>query len=475
MGKTERKVQEFVEKYRMIQKGDRIVAGISGGADSVCLLYLMKELQKIYDFSIIAVHVNHQLREGEAVRDEEFVRELCSREKVPFYACHVDVEKIAQESGISLEEAGRNARYEIFSQICRKESGNKIALAHHQDDLAETMLHHLARGTGAAGLCSLKPVYGNRIRPLLCMTRQEVESYLEEKKISWQTDSTNLDDHYTRNKIRHHVVDYLCREINSQTVSHMAQTAEELGEIQDFLEKLAEEKMKKYCRKQGKDIFLSESLRKEEAVISRRIILRVLKEVSGKTKDFTREHVEMICRLWEKQVGKQVYLPYQITGERMYEGVLIGRNEAKQLDRPIGICPECKQIPLEIPGVNQVGKYFIECQVLSREETEDKFLRIPEKTYTKWLNYDRIENSLVFRHRQSGDRFSAHPSGGSKKLKDYLIDRKIPRQERDFLGLLAEGNEILWIIGDRISQKYKVSEETRHILHIQIKGGDIHE
>lgn len=475
MGKTERKVQEFVEKYRMIQKGDRIVAGISGGADSVCLLYLLKELQKIYDFSIIAVHVNHHLREGEAVRDEEFVRELCSREEVPFYACHVDVEKISQESGISLEEAGRNARYESFSQICQKEGGNKIALAHHQDDLAETMLHHLARGTGAAGLCSLKPVYGNRIRPLLCMTRREVEIYLEQKKICWQTDSTNLDDHYTRNKIRHHVVDYLCQEINPKTVSHMAQTAKELGEIQDFLEQLTEEKMKKYSQKQGQKIFLAEKLREENDLLSRRIILRALKEVSGKTKDFTRDHVERIHGLWGKQVGKQVDLPYGWIAERTYEGIVFRTNDEQSSATAIKIFRECEERVLEIPGITQVGEYFVECHVISREEMKDKFLRIPEKAYTKWLNYDNIKDSLVFRHRQPGDRFSAHPSGGSKKLKDYLIDRKIPREDREWLGLIAEKNEILWVIGDRISQKYKVSEETHHILHIQIKGGDIHE
>jgi len=130
---------------------------------------------------------------------------------------------------------------------------------------------------------------------------------------------------------------------------------------------------------------------------------------------------------------------------------------------------------LQIPGRTPVGGYLVQCEVIEREKAPDKFSRIEEKAYTKWLDYDRIENSLVFRCRRPGDRFSAHPSGGGKKLKNYLIDRKIPQKEREYLLLLADGQEILWIVGDRISQKYKVSEDTRRILHIQIKGGNIHE
>lgn len=185
------------------------------------------------------------LSEGEeARRDEEFVENLCIREEIPFYSIHREVASEAEKQGISLEEAGRNVRYEAFEEVRKAVNGDKIALAHHQDDLAETMIHHLARGTGVAGLCSLKPVSGNRIRPLLCMTRQEIESYLTEEKREWKTDSTNLEDDYTRNKIRHHITDYLCREINSRSVVHMAQTAEELGEVEELLVQLAAEKRK---------------------------------------------------------------------------------------------------------------------------------------------------------------------------------------------------------------------------------------
>lgn len=472
MWKTEEKVRKFVEKYKMLCQGDRVVAGISGGADSVCLLYLLKELQKSLDFSLLAVHVNHQLREGEAERDEAFVRELCALEKIPFYGVSVDVGRIAREERISLEEAGRNARYESFSQVCRKENGNKIALAHHQDDLAETMLHHLARGTGAAGLCSLKPVSGCRIRPLLCLTRQEVETYLRGRNIPWQTDSTNLEDHYTRNKIRHHVIEYLNREINPRTVEHMAQTAQELGELESFLEQVLEERKDACCVKQEGRYFLREDLGRENTFLVGKLLLEVLKEISGQSRDFTREHVEKIQELFGKQVGKQVALPYGLYARKDYEGITIFSDGETSGDNRGW---DFQEVALRIPGETPVGGYVVSSEVIERGEVPDKFSRIEEKAYTKWLDYDRIENSLVFRCRRPGDRFSTHPSGGGKKLKDYLIDRKIPQKERNNLLLLADGQEILWIVGDRISQKYKVSEDTRRILHIQIKGGDIHE
>lgn len=470
MWKTVRKVQEYVEKYKMIRSGEVLVAGISGGADSVCLFYILKELQKILDFKIVAVHVNHNLRGEEAARDEAFVRELCEREKVPFVSVHRDVGTLAKEAGISLEEAGRNARYESFEEVCRAEKGDKIVLAHHQDDLAETMIHHLARGTGAAGLCSLKPVSGNRIRPLLCLDRAEIETYLSDEHREWKTDSTNLEDHYTRNKIRHHVVSYLCREVNPQSVSHMAQTAEELGEIEELLHAIAEKKTADYVRREENSSLILEGLSRESKVLQRRIFLEELKRTADARRDFTRVHVENVQALWTKQVGKQVVLPYGVLACRQYEGIRIEKPPICDKEKKTAGKHADQKRKLCIPGETRAEGYVISCEIIPHN-----FTGIEEKKYTKWLDYDKIKNSLEFRHRCPGDRICVHPSGGSKKLKDYLIDRKIPQSERDELCMIADGQDILWVIGDRISQKYKVSDTTRQILHIKIRGGTIHE
>ncbi|MBS6195429.1 MAG: tRNA lysidine(34) synthetase TilS [Clostridiales bacterium] len=468
MWKTVQKVRKFVEKYEMICPGELLVAGISGGADSVCLLYLLKELQKVMDFQIVAVHVNHHLRGEEAERDENFVKVLCDREGVPLFCVHKDVAQMARMQGISSEEAGRNARYEAFEEIREKNCADKIVLAHHQDDLAETMIHHLARGTGLAGLCSLKPVSGNRIRPLLCLERGEIETCLRGENREWQTDSTNLEDDYTRNKIRHHIIGYLQNEINSRSVSHMAGTAQELGQVEEFLCRIAEEKAERYVKREQDFSRISESLKEEPEILQKKLLLEEVKYRAGARKDFTRIHGEKIWELYGKQVGRQIALPYGLLAVREYDGIWIGKQEAWNAGSFVPDSVE--NVQLQIPGETKAGEYVISCEIIPCN-----FNGIEEKTYTKWLDYDKIKDSLVFRHRCPGDRIRVHPSGGSRKLKDYLIDRKIPQKERDGLCMIAEGQEILWIIGDRISQKYKVSDTTRQILHIRIRGGNIHE
>lgn len=465
MWKTKQKVKKYVEEHQMIADGDRIVVGVSGGADSVCLFYLLRELQKTLDFQMVAVHVNHNLRGAEAGRDQEFVRKLCMLNGVSCRIISADVRKLAKEKKLSLEEAGRQVRYQAFERVCREENCKKIALAHHQDDLAETMLHHLARGTGLSGLCSLKPVSGNRIRPLLCLERETVEDYLRKRKISWQTDSTNLDDGYTRNKIRRHVVSYLCKEINPRTVAHMAQTAKELGEAEELIGQLVKEKAELLTERHRDGMWFREALKQEAALLQRRVFLEAMEELAGSGRDLTRTHGEEIFGLWEKQVGKCISLPYGLTAQREYEGIWLGTAQKENAEEP-----RDSAVSLKIPGITRVCGYEIDCRILPRN-----FNTIEEKKYTKWLDYDRIEHSLEFRHRRPGDRIVIHPSGGGKKLKDYLIDRKIPQSERDSLWLAADGNEILWVIGDRISGRYKVRETTQRVLYIQIKGGNIHE
>ena len=189
------------------------------GADSVCLFHLLRELQEPLGFSLLAVHVNHNLRGAEAGRDAAFAENLCREYDVPFYLYSCPVEKIAKEKHLSTEEAGRAARQEVFAACAKEQRAVKIALAHHQDDVAETMLHHLARGTSLAGLASLRPVRGNVIRPLLCAGRKEIRQELESRKCSWCEDSTNAEDAYTRNGIRHHVLPYLTEEVNPRAAA----------------------------------------------------------------------------------------------------------------------------------------------------------------------------------------------------------------------------------------------------------------
>lgn len=471
MWKTEQKVKVYVERFHMIEPKDTIVLGISGGADSVCLLKILARWKEAWGISLRAVRVHHQLRGEEADADERFVRELCENEGIPCRVFHEDVQGMAQREKIGLEEAGRIARYRCFATVCEDVGGGKIALAHHQDDLAETMLHHLVRGTGMAGLCSLKPVSGNRIRPLLCLEKEEILVYLKAAGQPWRTDSSNLEDDYTRNRIRHHVLEELKTEVNPRAVRHMAQLSEELEETRVVLAQVAAEKRRQYVRKSEKGMLLAEELKKEPDLIGRQIVHDLLKEISGKQKDFTRIHVEAVQELWNRKVGARRDLPYGMQAIRMYDGIYLERKAEKcktrDSEKNAGI-----QMNVQSEGTEsfQIGEL-----TLTVSRTARDFGEIPEKKYTKWFDYDRIKQTLVIRHRQPGDRICLFDGGGSKKLKDYLIDRKIPAQKRDQLWLLADGSDILWIIGDRISAAYKVTAESQRILQAEIKGGSTHE
>ena len=471
MWKTEQKVKVYVERFHMIEPKDTIVLGISGGADSVCLLKILARWKEAWGISLRAVHVHHQLRGEEADADERFVRELCENEGIPCRVFYEDVQGMAQREKIGLEEAGRIARYRCFATVCEDVGGGKIALAHHQDDLAETMLHHLVRGTGMAGLCSLKPVSGNRIRPLLCLEKEEILVYLEAAGQPWRTDSSNLEDDYTRNRIRHHVLEELKTEVNPRAVRHMAQLSEELEETRAVLAQVAAEKRRQYVRKSEKGMLFAEELKKEPDLIGRQIVHDLLKEISGKQKDFTRIHIEAVQELWNRKVGARRDLPYGMQAIRTYDGIYLERKaekcETRDSEKNAGI-----QINVHSEGTEsfQIGEL-----TLTVSRTARDFGEIPEKKYTKWFDYDRIKQTLVIRHRQPGDRICLFDGGGSKKLKDYLIDRKIPAQKRDQLWLLADGSDILWIIGDRISAAYKVTAESQRILQAEIKGGSTHE
>ena len=471
MWKTEQKVKVYVERFHMIEPKDTIVLGISGGADSVCLLKILARWKEAWGISLRAVHVHHQLRGEEADADERFVRELCENEGIPCRVFHEDVQGMAQREKIGLEEAGRIARYRCFATVCEDVGGGKIALAHHQDDLAETMLHHLVRGTGMAGLCSLKPVSGNRIRPLLCLEKEEILVYLEAAGQPWRTDSSNLEDDYTRNRIRHHVLEELKTEVNPRAVRHMAQLSEELEETRAVLAQVAAEKRRQYVRKSEKGMLFAEELKKEPDLIGRQIVHDLLKEISGKQKDFTRIHIEAVQELWNRKVGARRDLPYGMQAIRTYDGIYLERKaekcETRDSEKNAGI-----QINVHSEGTEsfQIGEL-----TLTVSRTARDFGEIPEKKYTKWFDYDRIKQTLVIRHRQPGDRICLFDGGGSKKLKDSLIDRKIPAQKRDQLWLLADGSDILWIIGDRISAAYKVTAESQRILQAEIKGGSTHE
>jgi tRNA(Ile)-lysidine synthase len=448
----ENKVFAYIRQYHMIEEGDRIVAGVSGGADSVCLLAVLREYQKRVPFQLGVVHVNHQLRGEEARRDADYVDRLCRKWELPYREYTYPVAEMAREGHMSLEEAGRKARYEAFRRFMEEWGGDKTALAHHQNDAAETFLYHLARGSGIRGLCGIRPVRERIIRPLLGVERQEIENYLEEKGIEYLTDSTNLSLDYMRNKIRHQVLPVLVKDINEQTVSHIARTAQILLEAENYLEKQADNLRKEYVREEKGRIRVSKELFAKEEILQQYVLRGALGQLAGGLKDIGMEHVQSLMRLPGRGAGKLVSLPYGIQGKMGYEALWL------------------TVIQDEEPASGEAPELIWHWRKFSYENQP-----IPENKYTKWFDYDKIEAGLNVRERRPGDFLVVNASGGRKKLKDYLIDCKVPRHERDRIPLLADGSHIVWAVGYRISEYYKVTHETKTVLEVRVEGGIQHE
>jgi len=526
----QKKIQLFMEQHHMIERGDRVVAGVSGGADSVCLLLLLHEMSCRMGFFLAAVHVEHGIRGEESRRDADFTEKLCANLGVPFLLYTVNAPEWARTTGKGLEEAARELRYDCFFKACRRFRADRIALAHHANDNAETMLFHLARGTGIRGLCGIRPVTEmdmrpdekradgdeegftdsentvheqkenerNRetvsvIRPLLSVTREEIEQFLDARGQDYCIDSTNGDMSYTRNRMRGLVLPEM-EAVNPRAAAHMQAAAVQLQEICDYLDEAARQAgdgaWEAVPLNDGRHFvrIFEDRFSGIPFFLQKHLLHLLLGLVTGSRKNVTSFHVESVLNLMRGEVGKKVSLPFRVTAERTYEGMMIyhesvicgqhssgtGRTDRSTRLQPWS-CEETDEtvrtdeapvlrIPGETPGVNG---WRIRAEILDFAENSKK---IPKNRYTKWFDYDKIKFVVQLRGRRPGDYMQVNAAGGHKKLNRYLIDEKIPQRERDSLSLLADGDHIMWVIGYRISEAYKVTEETKRVLCVQIVG-----
>ena len=468
-------VQEFIQwitENEMIAAADGIVVGISGGADSVCLLKLLCELRRVTQIALQGVHVNHMIRGDEALRDEEFVRELCDAWEVPLIVVRKPVIELAKQWVMSVEEAGRRVRYTAMEKIRQEKGFERIAVAHHKDDLAETILFRMARGTGRSGIEGMSPVNGAVIRPLLFATKTDIKEYLAKERVPYCEDSTNRDLHYARNHIRQIVVPAMM-EINKEAVSHIVEFSHDVMEVQEYLMGQVQEY---YCawaktkQEQGEVVMVElpvEKLRFVKPIIQKELLRLALKECSGWNKDVGRQHIMQGIALLEMPVGKEVTFPGGMICRRTYHDLQILKKESTETEESRKLIPD--KIPvtgtMDIVWGNDVIK-------LTMNEYSAEGCRILKKKYTKQLDCDKIKNTLCIRTMRDGDEIVMDSGGSHKKLNRYFIDRKIPKELRKTWPLLADGEQVIWIIGERLNEEYKISGETTRIveINIQIKG-----
>ena len=459
-----KKVKKYIEKYKLIQQGDSIILGISGGADSVCLFFVLLELKKEMNLDLQCVHVNHNLRGQDAWQDQKFVEELCEVNQVICHSFSVNVKEEAVRRKMSLEEAGRECRRECFQIVRTQLPESKIATAHHENDNVETFLMNIARGTGLVGMTGIAPRKMEWIRPLLCVTRHEIEEYLIELGVSYCIDKTNYENIYTRNYMRNIIVPGLEKNVNLQVVSHINNTINELTKIEQYLNKQVQVAWE-CCIVQNKNEIVIEKLKYVEYddIIQEKLMLKVLISLAGKQRDISRTHVMKLVQLMNQQVGKTVDLPYGFVSLRTFAGMSITSKELKDEQQTV--------YEYDIKGnqcIEVTKDIIVNFQVISQKDIEN----LEETPYTKYFDYDIIKGNLKIRSKRSGDYITINANGNRQTLKKFFTNNKVEQTKRQHIVLLAVNSEVLWIMGYRRCSTFRVSTKTNQVLKVQINGGN---
>jgi len=468
------KVTSFVEKEELIQRGDRILLGLSGGADSVCLARYLLAVRKELGTDLLAVHVNHGIRGSEADRDECFVKEFCSRWGITLKIIAVDVPGMAEKKGLSLEEAGRISRYETFDRVALDCGCSKIAVAHHANDLAETMLFRMVRGTGPFGLAAMTARSGSRIRPLLCLTRKEIEEILNRLGQNFVEDSSNRCTDYSRNYIRHQTIPGL-EAMNPGFIEHMKQLAFMQAEQNAYLEEMMDRRLCKLVKLEKGRAWIDEEAFKGLLPFEKKEVLRrMLFHVSGRRKDIGHVHIRILEQLMSLPAGKRSDLPYGVMALRLDQGLLL-----TQMNDGSRLAKERDESEMADPGLP------VDLKILEREGILGPIFTgrgpgllfrllewggqdVPKSRCVKYFDYDKINSALIIRPSISGDYFFLDTLGRRKKVRRYFIDEKIPLKDRGNITVLAEGNHVLWIPGHRSSEGCRVNTDTRRVLRVEM-------
>ncbi|MEW6214174.1 MAG: tRNA lysidine(34) synthetase TilS, partial [Nitrospirota bacterium] len=451
-----------IKKYSMLVGEEKILIGLSGGPDSVCLLYVLNDLKDKFMLDLHAMYIDHLLRPGETDIEIELCKNLCEKLKVPFITKSIDVKSYAKKQGINRQEAARELRYRIFEEIAYEINANKIALGHTADDHAETLLMRLFRGSGPTGLSGIPPVRGNIIRPLIEIERKEIEGFLDEGKIDYIVDSSNLKKDYLRNKIRLSLIPML-REFNPDIIETLSKTAAIFREEERYFEIIvAKTLMKLISRKTDTriELFLV-PFEIMDKVIMRRVLRKTIEETKG-LRGVSFIHIENIIELIKNgKPGDRLYLPKGIRVIKEYSTLVLTSEPPVKLNTYTFAVPG--EIVLKEAGI------LIRASIVGSQESEVMGHDSRLWTTLGIFDADRLTFPLIIRPRKNGDFFCPLGFGKRRKLQDFFVDEKVPRDERDKIPLIISGKDIVWVVGYRGDERFKVIEETKRVLKLEVK------
>lgn len=454
------KITATIKKFSMLSGGETVLAGLSGGPDSVCMLHILNGLRERYNLTLHAVYIDHGLRPGETVKEREFCKKLCDSLNLQFVAKSVEVKSFAQTQGLNMQEAARQLRYATYDETAYALRADRIALGHTADDQAETLLMRLLRGAGPTGLAGIPPVRKSIIRPLIDVERKEVEEFLDQQGIEYVIDSSNLRSDYLRNRIRLSLLPVV-REFNQDIISTLAKTAAIFRDEERYFEIIVTKTlMKLISRKTASriELFLA-PFEIMDTAIMRRVLRRAIDETRS-LRGISFNHIEdMVEMIKHGNPGDRLYLPGGIRAIKEYSMLVLTSEPPARLDT----------YPLTIPGETILKEAGILLDASTEKDVQEMSARQGLWSSFGIFDLDRLVLPLTARPRKNGDFFYPAGFGKRKKLQDFFVDMKIPRDERDRVPLVVSGEDIIWVVGYRGDERFRATEKTANVLTFEVK------
>ncbi len=464
----EQRVISFIQQNELINPGEKMVVGVSGGADSVCLLHILSKWHQKLGISLHIAHLNHQLRGAESEADAEYVTNLARRFDMPATIESYDVKSYKAKKRCSLEEAAREVRYEFLARVAKKIGTKIVAVGHTRDDHIETILMHLIRGTGIAGLRGLRPhsemttETGSKleiVRPLLKVSRQETATYCKKHRLTPRLDSSNLSLTPLRNRIRLEVLPLL-RKYNPNFDEALERLAEIADDELSFIEEQTEKLWTDLVRQEENVIRLDcNQMKSLPLSLQRQLVRSAISKLLSSLKDIEAEHIEAVIGQLEKPAGKKLNLPHGLVSLTDYGHLILKLGKASACPLP----PLEQEYKLRIPGETFFPGWRVTASI------SEKLTKISDNNLVAYFDLDKAGKRLLVRKRQPGDRFKPLGMKELKKLQDFMVDAKIPNYWRERVPLVCSSEHILWVVGWRMDERGKVTRTTRKVLRIEFE------
>ena len=455
MTKTiEQKALKFIDENHLLEKGDKVLAAFSGGADSVFLLSFLLKFKNRFKIELAAFHLNHKLRGKAATEDEKFCAAFCLKNKIKFISVMRDVKAYSKKMKISVEEAGREIRYTELSKAVQKMKFTKIATAHNASDNVETILLNFVKGTGIKGLSGIPIKRDNIIRPIVCLSSEEIRQYLKENKIRFRLDSSNLDSDYERNFLRNEIIPKVKQRLNPQLEAKIGMTSKIISGINSFVEKQIEEINSKAVKSDGKLVRINLNVISK---VDKNLLGVFFKSVIEKTfnLDLSSENIFSLIDLLKSQTGRSVHLKKSIAAFKEKNELVIQRVTASKI----------KKSGYKI----KVGqKLRVDGKTISISDVKRKMFKFSSNKSVEYISGDGLKNIFEIRNWKDGDKFQPIGMKGTKKISDFLSDEGASSFRKKEQLVLTNSEGIVWVIGFRIDERFKVNSTTRRILKLRV-------